>query len=247
MSIGDNGEGATSSKNDTCCHHHGIYCPECRKSVCVCTVKDHIAYKNNSADERDEINKVFDVVAASVLCFSLFPLLLTISCLTSLTCADVSQFNDFVCLNLHQYDNGNSGIGVIMLTSSVSLNNIVMTSCTKSLIVTDKKAIKFCKSNCATVPDVVAPCDDKIYLKINQPEGKGTVIAMVCIILMLITTLLFCVACESTNTQVTNVSVVNSLNERSLSSKLPEYSSECIKLGIKVDLISGKAGYIFNK
>ena len=244
MPICDNEEGATSAKNDTCCHHHGVYCPECRKSVCVCTVKDHIVYKNDSADERDEINKVFDIVAASVLCFSLLPLLLTINCFTSLTCVNVSQFSDSVFLNLHQYDCGNSGIEVVLLTSRTSLNNVVITSCTNSLIVVDKKTIRYYKINYAIVPDVVAPCDEKIKLNVNQPEGTVTVIALVCVILMLITTLLFCVACESTNIQVTDVSVVNSLNERSLLSKQPEYSSECINLGSKVDLISGKAGYL---
>ena len=240
---GSNKEGTTSDnshENDICCHHHGVYCPECRKSVCLCTVKDHIAYKNDSAAKRDEIDKVIDVVAASIFCFSLLPLLLTINCLTSLTCADVSQFSDSLCFN----DNGNSGIEVVMLTSSVSLNYIVITRCTNTLIILDKKAIKHYKINCATVPDVAIPRDEKIKLNDNYPEGTGIVIAIVCVTLILITALLFCVTCERNHTQATKVSVANLLNEKSSSSKQLEHCFECKTLSSKVDIIPGKAGYL---
>ena len=240
----NNATSAYNNQNGTCCHHHGYYCLECRKTVCVCTVKDHLVYKNDSTDEKDESNKMFDVVTASVLCFAWLPLLLSISCLTALTCANVYQFTNSLCLDMNQCDKGISGKG-LMLTSSVLMNSNVMTSFTYTLIIIDKKITKYYQVNCATMPDVALQCDAKMLLKDNKPESTNTVIiAIICAMFIFITALVFYIASDesdSTNTQANYISIANSLIQSNLSSKL-ESCFENKKFGSKVDVISGKIG-----
>ena len=241
----NNATSANNNQNGTCSHHHGSYCPECRKTVCVCTVKDHIVYKNDSTDEKDDSNNMFDVVTASVLCFAWLPLLLSISCLTALTCTNVNQFTNSLCLDMNLYDKGISGKG-LMLTSSVLMNSNVMTSFTYTLIIIDKKIIKYYQVNCATVPDVALPCYAKTLLKGNKPECTDTVIiAIICAMFISIAALIFCVAydeSESTNTQTNYISIANSFIQSNLSSNQLESCFENKKLGSNVDVISGKTG-----
>ena len=241
----NNATSPNNNQNGTCCHHHGFYCLECRKTVCMCTVKDHLVYKNDSTEEKDESNKMFDVVTASVLGFAWLPLLLSISCLTSLTCANVYQFTNSLCLDMNQYEKGISG-EELMLTSSVSMNSNVMTSFSYTLIIIDKKTIKYYQVNCATVPDVALPCYAKTLLKGNKPECTNTVIiAIICAMFIFIAALIFCVAydeSDSTNTQANYIGLANSLIQSNLSSNHLESSFESKKLRSKVDVISGKTG-----
>ena len=91
-------------------HLHGTYCLECRKTVCMCSVKDHFVCQHNNVCKCKVDIEVADGMAAYVV-FNILILELLLLSITALPYLSILQTTDSVCLDfyLNGCDQGISG------------------------------------------------------------------------------------------------------------------------------------------
>ena len=182
------------------CHYSSFYCPECSKTVCSCTVKDHLVCKCENVCKRNDIDNAVqmgDLVSGSVFLYTLLPLciLLNLHNLTTLMCLNVPSSTNSLYWDLYSSGCNEAISGKrILKVSSSSMGNLLMTDFTNTLIITNfnNKMIKHCQMDYTINPNVVKSslsCDDKVQLNASQPQGTRTekiiVIWMLALVLLL--------------------------------------------------------------
>ena len=189
-------ETASLTTRDSVCHHHnGIYCPECKKTVCMCTVKDHFlgeAEDDSAYKSKAKVSvKLADVLAPFVI-FNviLLQLLLRYNHLTSLAYVNALQSTDLLYVDLYWsgYDEEIKNTAIMKANSSMIANILI------TLIVIDEKVINHCQKNYTSnikEPHVVTSSsfsDDEMQND-DQPS-KNTNLVAFCVALILFFTIL---------------------------------------------------------
>ena len=117
----------------TCHHHNGTYCPECKKTVCMCTVKDHVMGEvEDDSAYKSKVHmgvKVDDVLASFVIInvVILQVLLCNNHLRTSLAYMNALQSTDSLCMDFYWsgYDGGIKEKIVTKVNNSLMVNILI--------------------------------------------------------------------------------------------------------------------------
>ena len=192
---------------------NGFYCVECKKTVCMCTVKDHfIGEVEHDGTFKTQINvagRVADALAPyAILNFLMLQLLLSNNHLTSLYFVNVLQPSNCLCMDFHwsAFDKKVIEKPVTKVNSSVIVDIVKKTCFSKTFCSFDQDIIN-CNMTNTSLPCMVESSQFSMQLIDDYPHHTNWV--TIFIALTLFSVILLSTVCdnfESVNVRVTEPS-----------------------------------------
>ena len=218
---------ATPNRAALCFNHYdSFYCPECKKTVCMCTVKDHfIGEVEHDGTYKSQINiagRVADVLAPyAILNFLMLQLLLSNNHLASLSFVNVLQPSNCLYVDLHwsSFDKKVIEKPITKVNSSVIVDIVMETCFSKTFHIFDSIN---CNINNTSLPSMVE--SSAFSMQLNGDYPRHTNWATIFIALTLFFMILLSTVCnnfESVNVRVSKPSKL--LND----AKLEECETSC--------------------